>query len=335
MSEPKADSQLHFIGTANGEPSCTVTPLEQGGSGRVYYRITTASGSFVLAKYNHHREENRHFVAIARFLHDVGINVPRIHFHDADEGLILMQDLGSEDLWSFRDSDWPIRRALYASALRQAARLHGHAHRLIDRHPLHLQVPFDEELYLWEQGYFFEHAASGLFGWENPLIEHAAATPALRKLASELARLPRCLIHRDFQSQNILIHQGAAWLVDFQGMRFGLPHYDLASLLYDPYVTLSEPEREELAALYLSLAAEEHVPLEGDFQWLLLACAAQRLMQALGAYGFLGLKAGRPGFLRHVPAARASLRSVLQKLDGFENLAQLLDHAPVQHTLAN
>ena len=63
-------------------------------------------------------------------------------------------------------------------------------------------------------------------------------------------RFPRCFVHRDFQSQNIVIKDGAACFIDFQGMRPGLPQYDLASLLYDPYVCLPASERADLLEHY-------------------------------------------------------------------------------------
>lgn len=310
-----------------GGEDCRVTHLDKGGSGRIYYRIDLGGQSLIFAKYNDHREENRHFVDIARFLERCGVQVPKIFHHDPAEGLIWLQDLGPEDLWSFRDSDWSVRRSLYASALRQVARLHAHGTRLLQEHPLRLQLEFDETLYLWEQEYFFEHGVRGVFGLDSPEVQHLAASPALQELARSLAELPRCLVHRDFQSQNILIHEATAWLIDFQGMRHGLPHYDVASLLYDPYVNLTEEERAELVQVYRQAAESEGVPLSGDFDRVLLGCAAQRLMQALGAYGFLGLKCGRPAFLRHVPNAKKSLRQVLVRLEGLEPVVHLLDHA--------
>ena len=39
----------------------------------------------------------------------------------------------------------------------------------------------------------------------------------------------------------------------------------------------------------------------GQFDNTLRLCAMQRLMQALGAYGFLGLVKGHKHFLRYVP----------------------------------
>ena len=46
------------------------------------------------------------------------------------------------------------------------------------------------------------------------------------------------------------MRDGHAHLIDFQGMRPGLAEYDLASLLYDPYVSLTNAERMELIEFY-------------------------------------------------------------------------------------
>src|SRR5207302_8944046 len=107
-------------------------------------------------------------------------------------------------------------------------------------------------------------------------------------------------------------------LIDFQGMRPGLAQYDLASLLYDPYVDLSESERAELLAHY---CGETPSP---DFLETLRLCAMQRLMQALGAYGFLGLVRGYQHFLQHIPKAVCSLRDIVAEIPGLELFKNLL-----------
>lgn len=48
---------------------------------------------------------------------------------------------------------------------------------------------------------------------------------------------------RDSQSQNVHIHAGKTWLIDFQGMRGGRPEYDLASLVYDGYAVWNRNRR--------------------------------------------------------------------------------------------
>jgi N-acetylmuramate 1-kinase len=131
-------------------------------------------------------------------------------------------------------------------------------------------------------------------------------------------------VHRDFQSQNIIIKNGQANLIDFQGMRPGLAEYDLASFLYDPYVELAETERAELLTYYRGRQLENGVTVDGDFDLKLRLCAMQRLMQALGAYGFLGLVKGQKHFLQYIPNALRSLRTVVAKIDNLQPLASFL-----------
>jgi N-acetylmuramate 1-kinase len=105
-----------------------------------------------------------------------------------------------------------------------------------------------------------------------------------------------------------MIRGDCAWMIDYQGLRPGRPEYDLASLLYDPYVTLTAAERAELRDYYFGLRAGSDCHPR-----LLAMCACQRLMQALGAYGKLGVGDNKPSFLRHIRPAVANLRSVVRE----------------------
>jgi len=312
-----------FPKTGNG--NAAVTPLEKGGSERKFYRIRFGDESMIFVKYSGHKEENRHYVDIARFLNGAGVPVPEIHHHDPEEGLIWMQDLGEQDLWSFRNASWPPRRALYESTLDGVLRMHAQATELAPGADLRLERVFDADLYLWEQGYFFENCLGNYFQTTESELTELAALPALREATTALAARPRVLVHRDFQSQNVMINEGAAWLIDFQGMRYGLAQYDLASLLYDPYVALTSDERCELLAFYKKRLEQNGTPVDSDFDEVFRWCALQRLMQALGAYGFLGLKKNRPDFLAHTPVALHSLREVASALDGLEPLVKKLN----------
>ena len=312
-----------FPKTGNG--NAAVTPLEKGGSERKFYRIRFGDESMIFVKYSGHKEENRHYVDIARFLNGAGVPVPEIHHHDSEEGLIWMQDLGEQDLWSFRNASWTPRRALYESTLEGVLRMHAQATKLANGADLRLERVFDTDLYLWEQGYFFENCLGNYFQTPESELVELAALPALRGSAESLAARPRVLVHRDFQSQNVMINEGAAWLIDFQGMRYGLAQYDLASLLYDPYVALTSDERCELLAFYKKRLEQNGTPVDSDFDEIFRWCALQRLMQALGAYGFLGLKKNRPDFLAHTPVALRSLLEVASALDGLAPLVKKLN----------
>jgi aminoglycoside/choline kinase family phosphotransferase len=302
-----------------------IAPIQKGGSDRKFYRIRCSPDqALILVKYNLEREENRHYVTIANFLTEHRIRVPEIYFHDADEGLIWLEDLGERDLYSYRDETWLVRRAFYESALDQIAALHALPESVCIEMKQHLPAEFNSELYLWEQNYFFENCLGRLFKIEKEKLAQLASLPALQEIADRLASFPRVLVHRDFQSQNIIIRNGQAHLIDFQGMRPGLAEYDLASLLYDPYVDLPEDERAELTAYYRERQIENGIEINGDFDLKLRLCAMQRLMQALGAYGFLGLVKDHKHFLEHVAAALPSLQRTVAEIDGLSELERTL-----------
>jgi len=296
-----------------------ILPLEKGGSDRKFYRICLGKSSLILVHYGDGREENRHYVEIAHFLKSAGLHVPEIYFHDEESRLIWMQDLGDCDLWSQRNQPWEVRRELYRHVLDEAHALHSRALEHLPNSGVTLQAEFNEQLYLWEQDYFFENCLGRHFGLSGGIDR----TP-LNEIAQRLGEQPRVLVHRDFQSQNILLHEDTPYLIDFQGLRPGLAQYDLASLLFDPYVSLVTPKRNELLEYYITRCIDGGQNLAPNFHETFLLCAMQRLMQALGAYGFLGHVKERAQFLLHIPAALASLKEVASVIPEAHSLADLL-----------
>jgi len=302
-----------------------IRPIEKGGSDRKFYRIHSAADqALILVKYNLEREENRHYVQIAKFLDSHGIRVPKIYFHDPTEGLIWIEDLGERDLYSYHDESWLVRRVFYESAIDQILKLHSLPESVCAEMKDHLPAEFNAALYRWEQKYFFDNCLGRYFKIDESKRKELAALSRLREIPKHLAGLPRVLVHRDLQSQNIIIQNGQANLIDFQGMRPGLAEYDLASLLSDPYVDLTEAERAELITYYREQQSKSETTRGGDFDSTLRLCVMQRLMQALGAYGFLGLVKGNQNFLKYIPRAVRSLRDTVAKIDTLEPLASFL-----------
>jgi aminoglycoside/choline kinase family phosphotransferase len=300
-----------------GQTEVKISAIEKGGSDRKFYRVQfSEEQTLVLVKYSKEHSENQRYVEIAEFLAVHEIHAPKIYYHDPTEGLIWLEDLGQRDLWSYRSASWGIRRPLYESALAEVAKLH----RIPAQESVEIRrdapAQFDAELYRWEQHYFFEQCLGRHFGVAGENLRKLMQLPALEEIGERLAGFPRVLVHRDFQSQNVILRDAQAYMIDFQGMRPGLAEYDLASLLYDPYVCLTSKERAELASFYRSAAGTK----DPAFFEKLRLCAMQRLMQALGAYGYLGWVRGNKTFLEHIPAALGSLGEVLTEVGGLEPL---------------
>ena len=134
------------------------------------------------------------------------------------------------------------------------------------------------------------------------------------------------MLHRDFQSSNILLHRGVWSLIDYQGMRLGPAVYDLASLLCDPYITISPACRERLLVRYAERAQPGSRCLE-----MFWPAVVQRLGQALGAYARLSALPGTGHFARYIPPALSNMADALRRVDGLPELTKIIDEQINQH----
>ena len=152
---------------------------------------------------------------------------------------------------------------------------------------------------------------------ELPDGDAEAVRKELEGVASILEKEPKALVHRDFQSTNVLWKGDNLTFIDFQGMRLGPAAYDLASLVYDPYVTFTDEQRRALVELYAQKAKRP------EFVKVLPYAAVQRLSQCLGAYGRLA-SVGQPQFQKHVVPALQNLLDAADKasLDAVGALAE-------------
>lgn len=300
--------------------------IEKGGSGRLFVRVSDrgASRSLIAMHYGLDRADNARFADVTDFLHRQGAAVPTLFARRVDLQLLWIEDLGEEDLGNLAGADWATRRRpAYEAALRAVFPLHCLSESDLPADLPELERPFDASLYEWEQGYFLSHYVERFHppGTAERLREH----PSLAALAGELASIPRALVHRDFQSTNVMLHRGGAYLIDYQGLRWGLPEYDLASMVFDPYSEFSERETAELIDYYFSLkAGAGHPESRETYERRLVQCAMQRLMQALGAYGFLGEVKGKREFLAHIPTARRRLLDLSRREGGLAVLGETI-----------
>ncbi len=279
--------------------SVIMEPIKKGGSGRTIMRLKPEGHiPFIGIHYTLDRSDNANFLPVAHFLKNKAkLHVPEVIYDNTKEHLAIVEDLGNDDLISLKDEPFEVREPYYRSAFEQLDKL------FYTRPPkdFELQPPFNAELYQWEQDYFIEHFVEEYLGLNG---EELRQNEELKSLRERLGTSARNLVHRDFQSQNLILKDGKSWIIDFQGLRLGRQEYDLASLIYDPYLNHSVDEQARLLALWEEITEEE--PLSQ----ILAECATQRLMQALGAYGKLSAK--DPWFLQHIPTACRLLTDVVK-----------------------
>ncbi len=296
--------------------SVVIEPITKGASGRTIIRLKPENHpTYIGIHYTMERADNSNYLPVAEFLTNAKFNVPHVLYDNTARCCALVEDLGDNDLHAMRNEPWEVREPIYRSTFQQLDKL------FYSRPPkdLEFQPPFDPEMYVWEQDYFYDNLAEihlGMSAGETqPLRDH----PALKQMADGLGASARHLVHRDFQSQNIIVKDNTAYLIDFQGMRRGRQEYDLASLIFDPYMNHSAEEREKLLDMWEDISEER--PADDIF----MKCTTQRLMQALGAYGNLVSNKNDEWFAQHIPTAANLLREVVTGTDLADPILPVLD----------
>jgi hypothetical protein len=310
-----------FLNDHLGVADAELIPIKKGGSDRSFFRVLLPDqSSFIFMHYGTDVAENSYWADINKFLAGIDVPVPRIIAQDAKLHFILLTDLGDIDLWSQRALPWDKRCEYYYQVLRQIRKLHAFD---LNQIPSGLQLAegYSEKLYRWEHNYFRENFVGAVCQLPMSLAFQKELERELADLIVRLQKIEPSLIHRDLQSQNIMLKDGRTVLIDFQGMRRGCLFYDLGSLLCDPYVTFTDTERNELLTFYYDLMRPGFS--RDEFISNFWEASAQRLLQALGAYGFLGLKKKKPDFLSHIDNGLANLLKALHRAPGLPRLNEL------------
>jgi len=324
-----------------------LTPLAGDASSRRYYRARLSSGmprslivmelpagsalplsSEELAIFKDGPRELP-FLNVHRFLSGIGVNVPRIFAAWEQDGILLLEDLGDTALWD-RVQGAPDEDVVrwYQKAIDELLKiqLRGTAQR--DDSCIAFQQRFDLKLYLWEFEHFIEW---GLEKRPGSAVS-ANAIEALRKsfgaIAERLDRQLPCLNHRDYHSWNLMIHDNAVRVIDFQDALLAPAQYDLASLLNDRVTdSVIRPALEErLVGYYLERRAElEQRKISADEFWEIYRLSAiQRDLKVIGRFYYLDLVKGKSGYMKFVPPTARRLE---------RNLAQVAETRPVLELL--
>ncbi len=102
-------------------------------------------------------------------------------------------------------------------------------------------------------------------------------------LCQQIYAQPKTLIHRDFQSKNILVEKHKLWVIDYQDLCMGAYTYDYASIIFDPYLDLPLNLQILLIKLSWQMNFRKKIPYY-VFEKDILVTAQQRLLKAAGRY---------------------------------------------------
>ena len=316
-------------------PDIDIQPIAGDGSDRLWFRARHQEKSLILSDHgicmdapqnNNGTAQLNAFIKIGTHLAGKGIAIPSILGYDIISGQAAVSDLGSTHLADhIRGMDDPQIITQYQRVIDRL--IDFSVKGIEDFDPAWTcQTPYYSKQMILdlECRYFMQAFVNNYLGRKEVFETFAQQFSLIADNA--LVHAMNGLMHRDCQSKNIMIHEGQPWFIDFQSARLGPIQYDLASLLIDPYVTLSRSVRDQLLEYALENIGLKVSVDKDNFIHAFRYCCISRNLQMLGAFGFLTQVKHKHQFKKYIPTALKGLERRLKELNepGLADLTHLV-----------
>lgn len=295
----------------SGKKKTNITPLKIGGSIRNYNIFKKNKKKYIFLISSDTDSEFERWFKIRDLLKKLKLPVPWVFRVSFKSKKAILEFCGEYSLYDYskflKKSDLEV---LYKKIIDKVVLLHKRKLNNYLKNNIFKDYVFTKEYFLWETKYFYENF---LKEYKKINLPYEYFENVFKKLAKISSKFEKRILHRDLQSQNILVSKNnEIKFIDFQSARLGPPAYDIASLLWDPYISLPNDLRLNLLNYYKEKMGKS---LPRDFDESLKYLKTQRHFQAIGAYAFLGLKREKRHFLKFIKPALKLLKEDLKDLD--------------------
>lgn len=291
----------------------------KAGSNRQYSRTVDETGRSVVRVVGTCRAENHAFIYLAKHFRSKGLPVPEVYRVSEDEMEYTQEDLGDTLLFDYirQGRETGCFSEAEKDMLRRVVRLLAHVQTEgaegIDWSVCYPVPAFDRQSVFWDLNYFkYCYLKATEEEFSEPALE-----ADFHRLADALLACPETgFMYRDFQSRNVMIRNGAPYLIDFQGGRRGPVLYDLVSFLWQAKANFPVALRQELIGEYEDerrlIATARGNGVQPFTQEQIGVFVLFRTLQVLGAYGFRGYFERKPHFLQSIPYALRNASELLE-----------------------
>ena len=296
---------------------------------RRYFRVDSPAGSRIIMDAPPEKENCEPFVRIAGLMHDAGLLVPRILAWDAQQGFMLLDDLGQHTLMEVIDPQAAPPLALYQRALdallpwQQASRpgvLPAYDTALLRR-----------ELELFPEWYLGRHRGLSLSEAQRQTLD-----ACFERIIAHNLRGPSVYVHRDFMPRNLMMpaqqDEPRLGVLDFQDAVYGPVTYDIASLMRDAFLSWDEDFVLDVTVRYWERArtsglldAEGWSQDFGEFWRAVEWMGLQRHLKVAGIFARLTLRDGKSKYLADAPRFIGYIRSTASRYRELTPLLRLVD----------
>ena len=319
-TQDRATARLAWTRHTLDDPTLTLASASADASFRSYWRTQHQGQSWIVMDSPPGQEDPQPWLEIGARLSAAGMHVPVVKAQDLQQGFLLIEDLGSQlYLPGLNDSTVD---ALYGDAMDALLRMQRDAD--VDGMQPYDHAFLQRELEIMPEWFLGRH-----LGHTPSCAEWDVLESAFTVLLHNALEQPRCFVHRDYHSRNLLIVEADnPGIIDFQGALIGPITYDLASLLRDCYIVWDHARVEGWVESYrLRLQAarliSDDVDHERFLRWFDLI-GLQRHVKVLGIFCRLCYRDGKPGYLDDLPRVYDYVVEVASRYPELANFVMLL-----------
>ncbi|WP_321394562.1 phosphotransferase [Emcibacter sp.] len=293
-----------FIGQ-QGWAGSDICPVAGDASFRRYDRLSRGDATAILMDAPPAFEDVRPFVAISRYLCDLGLSAPQILAADMENGFLLLEDLGDDLFARVIEKDFGREESLYEKAVSLLAFLQDRPvpeQLMVTRDELYRVPAYDMKVLLDEVALFVD--------WYLPLLTNRRLEAEERQefinlwscVLEDISQSRDCIVLRDYHAENLLhlpdrFDDRQVGLLDFQDALMGHRAYDLVSLLQDARRDVGPELELKMLNDYVELTGLEPAEFLRDYALL----GAQRNAKIIGIFARLCQRDGKDKYLSLIP----------------------------------
>lgn len=293
-------------------------PASADASFRRYFRLSTATASWIVMDAPPEREDCRPFVAIAELLRDAGVRVPDVLAQDFEQGFLLLGDLGRQtylDVLTDSDADALFEPAIEALIAWQRASRPGVL-------PDYDEAILRRELALFPEWYLVRHRGIAL-----DAAESASWRQVCDALVAAALAQPRVYVHRDYMPRNLMYSAPLPGVLDFQDALYGPIAYDPICLFKDAFLSWPEARVETWLRRYHQRAGAAGLPVPAwdrfkrDADWI----GVQRHLKVAGIFARITHRDGKPKYVADAPRFIRYIADAASRYPELAALVELID----------
>jgi len=286
-----------------------VSLLAGDASTRKYYSVTDADKTFIIvvsAPFSNNDPTILSNVAFKK----LGVPVPEILKVIPEKGIMVKEDLGKLHLQDIKEEK-KLRR-YYDGVVDIILTYQINATKTKEQlYPLSYSFTkekFISELNMTTEYYFSGYKKKKLNSTDNNELDSVYVDIVNKMMAQK-----SLLLHRDYHSRNIMLKGKDLFIIDYQDARLGPYTYDLASLVIDPYIELSEDLKKHIIERYyygIKVIVNDAV---ADFEKNYFLCFLQRGIKILGTFAYQKLERNNDRYIQYIDPSSKKINCILEK----------------------